>query len=61
MKHEEIYDKHVDNRKCAKAPKKKFKEGMDRDARRQRLSFKNYVRELEEEFLEDDLDDGQLT
>jgi hypothetical protein len=63
MKHSEIYDKHVDNRKSNKAPKKKFKEGMDRDARRQRVSFKNYVRELGEELLDDDLDvdDQQLT
>jgi hypothetical protein len=54
MKHAEIYDKH-ESRKD-KAPKKKFKESVDRDARHRRVSFKNYVRELEEEFLEDDLD-----
>lgn len=58
MKHAEIYDKHADRKN--KPPKKKFKESVDRDARRRRVSFKNYVRELEEDFLEDDLDDDQL-
>jgi len=61
MKHEEIYDKHIDNRKCAKGPKKKFKESLDREARLRRVSFKNYVRELDEEFLETDpSDDNEL-
>lgn len=54
MKHAEIYDKHEDRK--SKAPKKKFKEGVDREARHRRVSFKNYVRELEEELLDDDLD-----
>ena len=63
MKHAEIYDKHVDTRKINKAPKKKFKESIDRDARQRRLSFKNYVRDVEDEFLEDELaaDDQQET
>ena len=54
MKHSEIYDKHADHRKGA--GKQKFKEHKDRDARQRRLNFKNYVRELEEELLEDDLE-----
>lgn len=56
MKHSEIYDKHSDRRK-GNGKLKKFKEGKDSDARRVRVSFKNYVRELEEELLEQDLDD----
>lgn len=56
MKHGEIYDKHVDSRKSAKAPKKKFKEGLDREARLRRVSFKNYVRELDEDFLDETQD-----
>lgn len=54
MKHDEIYDKHADRK--AKPPRKKFKEAVDRDARQRRLSFKNYVRELEEDFLDAELD-----
>lgn len=54
MKHQEIYDKHSDQRKGN--GRKKFKEGVDKMARKARVSFKNYVRELEEELLEDDLD-----
>jgi hypothetical protein len=54
VKHEEIYDKHA-NRKD-KAPRKKFKEGRDREERMRRVSFKNYVRELEEHLLENDVD-----
>ena len=56
MKHSDIYDKHADHRKSSK-PKKKFNEGSDFENRKRRVSFKNYVRELEEELLEDDLDD----
>lgn len=56
MKHDEIYDKHAD-RKHAKGPKKKFKESNDPAARARRVSFKSYVRELEEELLEDGFDD----
>lgn len=56
MKHDEIYDKHAD-RKHSKGPKKKFKESFDPVDRKRRTSFKNYVRALEEELLEDDLDD----
>jgi hypothetical protein len=55
MKHSEIYDKHADRRKGGSKPKK-FKESKDLDARHRRASFKNYVRELEDELLEDDLD-----
>jgi hypothetical protein len=54
MKHSEIYDKHADRRKSCGKPKK-FKEGKDLDARQRRVSFKNYVRALEEELLEQDL------
>lgn len=54
MKHSEIYDKHADRRKIGGKPKK-FKEGKDLEARQRRVSFKNYVRELEE-LLEQDLD-----
>lgn len=54
MKHDEIYDKHADRK--SKPPRKKFKESQDRDARQRRVSFKNYVRELEEDFLEEELD-----
>jgi len=53
VKHEEIYDKHAD--RTAKPKRKKFKEGQDRDARHRRIGFKNYVRQLEENLLEDDL------
>jgi len=56
MKHSEIYDKHTDRRKGGGKPKK-FKENKDFDARQRRVSFKNYVRELEEELLEQDLND----
>ncbi len=56
MKRSEIYDKHADHRKKAKAPKRKLGEGRDLDNRHQRISFKNYVRALEEELLEDDLE-----
>lgn len=55
MKHSDIYDKHADSRKNGKT-KKKFNEGLDKIARKARASFKNYVRELEEGLLEDDLD-----
>lgn len=54
MKHTEIYDKHADRR--SKKPKKKFTEANDRLARKQRVSFKNYVRELDEALLEEDLE-----
>lgn len=55
MKHSDIYDKHADNRKVDKPKRKKFVEGRDFEARKRRVSFKNYVRDLEEEFLEDEL------
>lgn len=54
MKHSDIYDKHADHRKSTKP--KKAGDARDMDSRRRRASFKNYVRELEEELLEDDLD-----
>lgn len=48
---------HVDNRKSAKRSKRQQRnESVDVNARRQRVSFKNYLRSLEEELLEDDLD-----
>lgn len=46
---------HIDNRKHAKKPKK-LKESFDPQARAKRVTFKNYLRELEEELLEQDLD-----
>ena len=55
MKHDEIYDKHA-NRKMS-PPRKKFTEQKDRDARLRCASFKNYVRELEENLLIDDSDE----
>ena len=56
MKHSEIYDKHADHRDRT-GKFKKLKERKDQDARRSRVNFKNYVRELEEELLEQDLND----
>jgi hypothetical protein len=44
---------HVDNRKSVKRHKKTY-EG-DAGKRQQRVSFKNYLRQVEEELLEDDL------
>lgn len=55
MKRSEIYDKHADHRKKAKAPKRKLGEGRETGNRHERISFKNYVRSLEEELLENDL------
>ncbi len=43
---------HIDNR----APKRKKVQEHDEAARRRRTSFKQYLRQLEEELLEDDLD-----
>lgn len=56
MKHTEIYDKHVDRRKAVKSKKKR---GGDQDNwdRKARVSFKNYVRDIRQAELEDDLDD----
>ena len=45
---------HIDNRKGPK--RKKFKEGTDPLARANRVTFKSYLREIEEEFLETDID-----
>ncbi len=56
MKRSEIYDKHIDHRKKAVKPKRKVNEGRDSENRFERISFKNYVRALEEELLEDDLE-----
>ena len=55
MKHIEFYDKHADHRKSAKAPsKKKFKESIDKETRMKRVSFKNYIRSLDEQLQEED-------
>lgn len=52
---------HVDNRKSAKRSKRQQRnESVDVNARHQRISFKNYLRSLEEELLEDDLDQDDL-
>jgi hypothetical protein len=49
---------HVDNRKHEPKRKQKRKFNEDGgDARFQRVTFKNYLRELEEELLEDDYSD----
>lgn len=56
MKHAEIYDKHADQRKRTKHKKKKLGEHDEWD-RRARTSFKNYVRDLRQAELEDELDD----
>lgn len=56
MKHTEIYDKHTDQRKSSRSPKRRTSEGLEFDARRRRASFKNFIREIEDELLNDDLD-----
>lgn len=45
---------HIDNRKGLK--RKKLKEGTDPTTRFTRVTFKNYLREIEEELLEADLE-----
>lgn len=45
---------HIDNRKGLK--RKKLKEGTDPNKRFTRVTFKNYLREIEEELLEADLE-----
>lgn len=59
MKHEDFNDKHLDTRKSGKKHKKKFvKENVDVDTyRSQRVSFKSYLRTIEDELLEDVFDD----
>jgi hypothetical protein len=54
MKHDEFYDKHADHRKSAKGGRSRFKEGVDKEARMKRVSFKNYVRSLDEQMQEED-------
>lgn len=55
MKKTELFDKHSDRRKAPK--KKKFNGDEDfRSKREERISFKNYIRELEESMI-DDYDD----
>jgi len=44
---------HIDNRGPRR---KKTNESEDDLARKRRVTFKNYIRELEEDLLEDDLD-----
>ena len=51
MKHSEIYDKHQDRRVGTK--KKRTNENLDPVARKARVSFKNYVREIRNAELED--------
>ena len=57
MKHSEIYDKHSDNRKSAKGPQKKFKAPIDREARLQRVSFRNYVSDVKNNLDDEASDD----
>ena len=48
---------HIDNRKLTKHKKKRVGESSDPlIARRVRVTFKNYLREIEEELLEADLE-----
>lgn len=48
---------HIDNRKNGKRFKKGFAESSDpATARHRRVSFKNYLREVEEELLETELE-----
>jgi hypothetical protein len=49
---------HIDKRK-ADRKRKAFE--SDESARRQRVTFKNYLREMREEELEAELDDLDLT
>lgn len=56
MKHSEIYDKHQDRRKDVKAKKKKPGE-QDRWDRKARVSFKNYVRQVRDNELAEELDE----
>lgn len=48
---------HIDNRSTGPR-RKKVTEGADILARKRRVTFKNYIRELEEELLEADLEEG---
>lgn len=45
---------HIDNRK---GKKDKTNEGFDKSARARRVTFKHYLREIEEELLDDELDE----
>jgi len=48
---------HIDNRK---PKRKKLKEGNDPLSRARRVTFKNYLREVEEELLEADLENAEV-
>lgn len=48
---------HIDNRSPRR---KKTNESEDNLARKRRVTFKNYLREVEEELLEDDQDDEDI-
>lgn len=56
MKRDEIYDKHADRRKSQHVKPKKRKQG-DWEDRQSRVSFKNYIRQVRDKELEEDLDD----
>lgn len=47
---------HIDNRKGFRKHKK-FSEGVEPAARARRVTFKSYLREIEEELLEDELEE----
>ena len=49
---------HIDNRKHG--PKRKLKERNDPLTRATRVTFKNYLREIEEELLEADLEEDAV-
>lgn len=48
---------HIDNRK---SKRKKLKEGVDPLSRARRVTFKNYLLEVEEDLLEDDLENAEV-
>ena len=58
MKHSEIYDKHQDRRSLG-SKRKRTNENLDKVARKARVSFKNYVREIKDAELEDYYDDEE--
>lgn len=57
MKNIELFDKHVDRRKAPKKKQRTFEKEDTATSRAARVSFKNYIRELEESLLDDDLDE----
>jgi hypothetical protein len=58
MKHEELFNKHAPRSHGPTArDRRRFQDGVDRRAERaRRASFKNYLRNLEEDLAEEDLE-----